>query len=200
MDEPLSNLDAKLREDMRLEIRELTRSLGITILHVTHDQLEAMALADRLAVMNEGQILDIGSPESMYYAPRSQFVAEFMARTNWLDAIVMSERAVESSVGTVACAVPSDLGPGSRVLLGIRPEAITLRPTPPQTGAYFRGFIQSRLFLGDVSMYKVRVGDADLLVKANRYSTETEEVFLEAEPEKWLLFSRHQGEDAPPPT
>ena len=84
MDEPLSNLDAKLREEMRDEIKELTRSLGVTTFHVTHDQIEAMVLADSMAVMSAGKILEVGKPESIYRSPATRTVAEFLGRTNWL--------------------------------------------------------------------------------------------------------------------
>ena len=84
MDEPLSNLDAKLREEMRDEIKELTKKLGVTTLHVTHDQTEAMALADVIAVMDGGEILEIGHPETLYCQPRNRTVAEFLGRTNWV--------------------------------------------------------------------------------------------------------------------
>ena len=84
MDEPLSNLDARLREDVRANIKKLTSQLGITVMYVTHDQVEAMVLADRVAVMSQGQILQIGNPFELYRLPANSLVAEFFGSINWL--------------------------------------------------------------------------------------------------------------------
>ena len=90
LDEPLSNLDAKLREHMRFELKRLQRELGITTVYVTHDQSEALALSHEIAVMNEGRIQQIGSPRDIYERPRSQFVADFVGTTNFLDGTVVA--------------------------------------------------------------------------------------------------------------
>src|SRR5690606_16897241 len=88
-DEPLSNLDAKLRDQMRVEIRELQQRLGITTLYVTHDQIEAMSISDRIVVMNGGVIEQIGTPREIYARPATRFVAEFIGKANFLKAIVL---------------------------------------------------------------------------------------------------------------
>src|SRR5690606_18947418 len=97
-DEPLSNLDAKLRVAMRSEIRNLQRRLHITSVYVTHDQVEAMALSDRIVVMNNGQIEQMGSPEEIYRHPVSRFVADFIGRANFLEATVLSANGKEATV------------------------------------------------------------------------------------------------------
>jgi iron(III) transport system ATP-binding protein len=103
MDEPLSNLDAKLRESMRTEIRRIQRSLGITSVYVTHDQIEAMTLSDRVVVMNQGLIEQVGTPLEVYRHPNSRFVADFIGRANFIEATVTSSRAGELVVQTCSC-------------------------------------------------------------------------------------------------
>jgi len=88
LDEPLSNLDAKLREEMRFEIKDLQTRLGITAIYVTHDQEEALALSDRVAIMNQGRIEQIGTPEEIYERPRSKFVADFIGLSNFIEGVV----------------------------------------------------------------------------------------------------------------
>jgi iron(III) transport system ATP-binding protein len=91
MDEPLSNLDAKLREEMRTEIRRIQKELNITSVYVTHDQIEAMTLSDRIVVMNEGVIEQIGSPVEIYRFPNSRFVANFIGRANFIDGVILDQ-------------------------------------------------------------------------------------------------------------
>jgi putative spermidine/putrescine transport system ATP-binding protein len=131
MDEPLSNLDAKLRLDMRTEIRRLHQSLGLTTIYVTHDQEEALSLADRLVVMREGRVQQVGTPDELYESPTSWYVADFMGYRNILPATVVS-----TSGGEVVVALPGTagdgvrltgravgaLGAGDRVRVAVRPE------------------------------------------------------------------------------
>jgi iron(III) transport system ATP-binding protein len=165
MDEPLSNLDAKLREEMRDEIKELTRSLRVTTLHVTHDQTEAMALADLMAVMCDGRILEVGEPESLYRRPSNRIVAEFLGRTNWLAGTLDGPGDVRTEMGVVKCPQPYGVAPGSAVNLGIRPELIELKAEPCETPNSFLGNVEGRTFLGDAVIYWVRVGRVRLMVK-----------------------------------
>jgi iron(III) transport system ATP-binding protein len=189
MDEPLSNLDAKLREEMRDEIRELTRTLGVTTLHVTHDQTEAMALADSMAIMSEGQLLQIGDPESLYRRPVSQMVAEFLGRTNWISGTVAGKGVVQTSMGAISLPLPDHFATGANVSLGIRPEWIELKiaangPPPSLTGR-----VEARTFLGDVVIYRVSVGPAELLVKrssADVYPLGPIDVVIS--PDRWGVF------------
>jgi len=165
MDEPLSNLDAKLREEMRDEIKDLTKRLHVTTLHVTHDQTEAMALADEMAVMSAGKVLEIGQAENLYCKPGNRAVAEFLGRTNWLRATVDERKLVKTEMGLVKCRLPETSVLGSSVTLGIRPEWIELRSDRGEGLNSFAGNIEARMFLGDAVLYRVRVADTHLLVK-----------------------------------
>ncbi|MBI2358971.1 MAG: ABC transporter ATP-binding protein, partial [Deltaproteobacteria bacterium] len=181
---------AKLREEMRDEIKELTRSLGVTTLHVTHDQTEAMALADLMAVMHEGKILEIGQPEALYRNPGTRSVAEFLGRTNWLTGVVEGNGTVTTGVGLVKCPLPNGAGRGSRVSLGIRPEWVELTAEPCRSTNSFAGTIDGRMFLGDAVLYWVRVGQSRMLVK----TTVTEfsigsQVNVIAPADHWVVFS-----------
>jgi iron(III) transport system ATP-binding protein len=128
-DEPLSNLDAKLREQMRLEIRNLQQRVGITSVYVTHDQAEAMTLADRIAVMNEGRIAQLGSPREIYDEPADRFVAGFVGHANFVDGTVRAkdgERVVVEVLGAVrpVSAAAGRYEPGDPVDVMVRPEEV----------------------------------------------------------------------------
>ncbi len=190
MDEPLSNLDAKLREEMRDEIKELTRSLRVTTLHVTHDQTEAMALGDRMAVMSNGQILEIGEPESLYRHPGNRTVAEFLGRTNWLKGTVEGPDVVRAEVGVVKCPLRNGVAIGSSVSLGIRPEWVELRSEPAQTPNLFSGTIEGRMFLGDAAIYWVRIGQARMMVKTTEPEYPASGTIYAVMPvDRWVVFN-----------
>ncbi len=131
LDEPLSNLDAKLREDMRFEIRDLAKRLNITTLYVTHDQLEALTMADRVAVMNAGQIIQEGSSLNIYKVPSNRFVANFIGLANFLPGLVSVSKKnglgeVKTKSGNIRCAVSEDAAVGQEVVVMIRPEDLTV--------------------------------------------------------------------------
>jgi iron(III) transport system ATP-binding protein len=190
MDEPLSNLDAKLREEMRDEIKELTRSLGVTTLHVTHDQTEAMALADSMAVMSDGKILEVGKPESIYRSPATRTVAEFLGRTNWLTGVVAGAALVKTDIGILKCLLPDGMIPGTTVNLGIRPEGVGLRLKPCEAVNSFEGTVELRMFLGDAVLYRVRVGTMRFLVKSDSSDfAAAATVTVTLPPERWVVFS-----------
>lgn len=206
MDEPLSNLDAKLREEMRDEIKELTRSLGVTTLHVTHDQTEAMALADLLAVMHDGSILEIGEPESLYRKPGNRIVAEFLGRTNWIGGIVQGDGSVKTELGLLKCPLPNGATPGRTLTLGIRPEWVELRAEPCSGPNSFVGTVEVRMFLGDAVLYWVRVGQARLMVRTTLADFAVGgSVSVVAPGERWVVFSetvdgaKEKTSIAPPP-
>jgi len=160
-DEPLSNLDARLRVQMRGEIQRLQKALGITAVYVTHDQEEAMAISDRIAVMNQGVIVQDGTAETLYRSPGSEFVAQFIGRTNLLAARVVgvSPSRVDLEVQGRALwtpHAPPDLKAGQTVRLVVRPETIELRPV--STGDGLQGTVTSRVFLGEKVEYQVQVG------------------------------------------
>ena len=145
LDEPLSNLDARLREQMRLELRALQRRLGITMVYVTHDQTEALSMSDRIAVMLEGRIVQAGSPVEMYGAPASAFVAEFIGSSNVL------ERHLAARFGVVSSAAD---GSG---LISVRPEHVRLvrHAGDGEPG----GRVESITFLGEMTECEVAVGE-----------------------------------------
>lgn len=170
LDEPLSNLDAKLRETMRLELKRLQRELGITSLYVTHDQVEALAMSNVVAVMNGGRIVQEGSPTEVYKAPANAFVADFIGSANLLSGTVHSSATDDCPVvdvgGGLLFAQPSPTNgtsrPGDDVLVAIRPECISLEESPPPEGeatkpGWLRGTVRNRAFLGESVEHEVEV-------------------------------------------
>ncbi len=163
LDEPLSNLDAKLRVRVRAEIRELQQRLGKTTLYVTHDQEEALSISDHIAVMNQGRILQIGTPQEIYHRPTHRFVADFVGLANFVDAEMVAPGRVRA--GAVELAVNGDRPVGSQVVLLVRPEAIRLAPRPPQTAENLvPGRITRMSFLGTLGRYWVDVDGKEWIV------------------------------------
>ncbi len=155
-DEPLSNLDAKLREQMRGEIRELQQRVGITSVYVTHDQAEAMSISDEIVVMNAGAVAQRGTPHEIYAHPASRFVAGFIGRANFVAAEVLDAQGV--AVAGVRLAVAGLAGGpvGTRVTLVVRPEAVRLS----QAEEGLRGTVVRATFLGNVAEYRIAVAQA----------------------------------------
>jgi iron(III) transport system ATP-binding protein len=171
LDEPLSNLDANLRHGMRDEIRRICKQFGLTTLYVTHDQKEALAIADRLAVMRAGRILQIGRPVEVYRTPTSRFVASFLGETNLLRGVVSGfgggPPRVSTAVGElVTSAAASARQPDQRVWVSIRPECLVLtdayRADPPPNALV--GTLDSTTYLGDVAEHRFTNGQATLRV------------------------------------
>jgi iron(III) transport system ATP-binding protein len=160
MDEPLSNLDARLREEVRDEIRRLAKRLGITVLYVTHDQVEAMALADQIAVMSQGKILQTGAPQELYEFPLNRAVGEFLGSMNEFVGVAGTESHVTIDLGLLQCAVPN--GASREVIVAIRPEDLELRPAPSGLINEFSAQLLSRLFLGDMTVYDLSVNGKKL--------------------------------------
>jgi iron(III) transport system ATP-binding protein len=167
LDEPLSNLDAKLRERMRAELRELQRRLGITTLYVTHDQVEALSMSNRIAVMAQGRIVQEGAPREIYQRPATQFVADFVGSTNFVEAEVLrrSEHGsvcLQTPIGPVEAACSAGLSLGEKVSLSIRPENIRLHTTKPAAANVFAGLVEQLTFLGDSLDCRVRIDNLPL--------------------------------------
>lgn len=169
LDEPLSNLDAKLRLEMRAEIRRISMELRITMVYVTHDQHEALSLADQVAVMFRGRIEQLGAPRAIYQKPRTRFVAEFIGETNFISAHVRSAidaggcADVESALGSWRASVPASARSGSEVLLSVRPESI--RVTDASHGSTgVRGRCTESTYLGSHAQHVVEVSGAKLKV------------------------------------
>lgn len=168
-DEPLSNLDAKLREETRKELRNFLSELKITAIYVTHDQIEALALSDMIAVMNSGSIIEIGSPRQIYFNATHQFVADFIGRANLIKAIVKSQQKdttiVDSRIGTFICQ-KRDFPEGSKVILCIRPEFIYLKEGKlAEKQNIIRGKIENLIFIGDAYEGEIKIGDEHLMIK-----------------------------------
>jgi iron(III) transport system ATP-binding protein len=155
-DEPLSNLDAKLRERMRFEIKRLQTELNISAVYVTHDQGEALALSDGIAVMKDGEIVQQGTPHEIYTDPNSDFVADFIGSANLVPGVVTapaaarSEVAVQVTGGGIAVGISaSALEEGGRVLLVVRPESVVLKPIGSSPTGAMRGRIRAKVYLGE---------------------------------------------------
>jgi iron(III) transport system ATP-binding protein len=191
-DEPLSNLDAKLRVQMRHEIRALQRRLGITTVYVTHDQEEAMAVSDRIAVINNGGVVQEGSAEDLYYRPASDFVATFVGRVNMVSGTLVQTadgRRGVAALGTVIAVarVPEGAAPGDAVQLMLRPEAVAV--ARDGEGGPLRATVVSCTFLGEKVEYLLRCAGETL--QSVRYNAGPAEVVPEGA-EVYL----HVAEDA----
>lgn len=184
LDEPLSNLDAKLRDRLRFELREIQQRLGITAVYVTHDQSEALALADRIAVMRDGKIVQLDTPKAIYQRPVNTFVADFLGVGNILPGDVVSvgdgglaEVQIHPGDMTVRSATPAALGDRTHVC--VRPEHLILSARRPNGGADLRRSVlpvtvEVATFLGNQVRYLVNCGDQ---FKLNVVSTDTETIF-----------------------
>ncbi len=168
LDEPLSNLDASLRLEMRGEIRRIHRETGLTILYVTHDQKEALSLADRVALMREGRIVQLGSPREMYARPASHFAAAFLGEMNFVrgqyKGMVEGQARVETALGTLLAARPAEnLAEGTACEIAVRPEALevvsgkVIRPANSMAAT-----VMDVAFLGEMEQLTLRAGDQEL--------------------------------------
>jgi iron(III) transport system ATP-binding protein len=162
LDEPLSNLDAKLREETRFEMRELVKRLGITTLYVTHDQLEALTMSDVIAVMDGGRIVQRGTPLEIYGAPSDRFVANFIGLSNFLEGRVQKTGPlgeVETPSGTIKCVLPDGIAAGEAVVVVIRPEDVNLDAgAVGQNENVLEGKIKAIVYMGDALECQVAVG------------------------------------------
>jgi iron(III) transport system ATP-binding protein len=163
LDEPLSNLDAKLRLEMRAEIRRICRAAGLTAIYVTHDQKEAMSIADRMAVLNKGRIEQVGRPQDLYQRPGNLFVAGFMGETNLIAGRVTAASEGRVEVTTAAGAVvsnaaPQGVGAGEDVTLSLRPEAVRIGEVSGEWPNVFSAAIHDTAYLGEVAQHQVTIG------------------------------------------
>jgi iron(III) transport system ATP-binding protein len=173
LDEPLSNLDTKLRERMRSELKRLQRELGITTLYVTHDQMEGILLSDRIAVMNDGRILQLGRPGEIYDRPNNQFVADFMGATNFFNGTLRSEvlgaavGVVDTDIGPILCSFSERMACGSQVVISVRPENIKLaKENRPEETNSIDGRIKERNYYMGLVEYTIDVRGHELKVRA----------------------------------
>ncbi|HEY4616232.1 MAG TPA: ABC transporter ATP-binding protein [Citricoccus sp.] len=168
LDEPLGALDMKLRRQMQSELKRIQSEVGLTFIHVTHDQEEAMSMADRLAVMNEGRIEQIGTPEDLYHLPRTAFVANFLGRSNLMAGAVTSSGTglleVEAAGHRLTLDPDRAVSASGKVLVGVRPEKIDMRPAPESAGGgrasaanRLTGTVTDMAFTGVSTEYRVEV-------------------------------------------
>ena len=165
LDEPLSNLDAKLREAMRFEIKEIQKAYGITVVYVTHDQTEAMAMSDKVIVMNKGLVQQVGTPMELYRNPANQFVAAFVGKVNFLRGEVKDGKIELTGLGQ---SIPYDGPRTGKVVVAVRPENIAISQEP---GGMLEGTLTSKYYLGDTSDCRVEIGGEFIRVitDGNRY-------------------------------
>ena len=169
LDEPLSNLDARLRQSMRSEIRRICKDHGLTGVYVTHDQEEALSMADRIALLRDGQVQQCGTPEGMYGRPESRFVAEFLGDTNLVSASICGQDkdgvSLETPIGPLrSTCVPDDLPEAGNVTCSIRPEAFRAASGDQSrfgSGGRAGGRVIGRMFLGERCRLTVQCGDQD---------------------------------------
>ena len=183
LDEPLSNLDAKLRVEMRTQIKEIHRKIGRTMIYVAHDQAEALSMADRIAVMRRGRLVQVGTPHELYTRPESAFVAQFIGGTNLLRGTleeVGDLLTVKTQAGIVrAKNGVKGLGRGEPVFCSVRPESLRLKPAGESSGIpssdltnELIGEVQSMMYLGDNEQYSLRLADS-AIVRAVEYNPPT---------------------------
>lgn len=183
LDEPLSNLDAKLRIDMRAQIKDIHRKIGRTMIYVTHDQAEALSMADRIAVMRRGRVVQAGTPRELYNRPESAFVAEFIGGTNLLSGTleeVGDRLTVKTPAGIVRAANGAKgIARGAPVFCSVRPESLRLTAATESSARPAAGAaneliaeVQSIMYLGDNEQYSLRLAD-DSVVRAVEYNQPT---------------------------
>ena len=170
LDEPLAALDLKLRKAMQLELKKLQERVGITFIYVTHDQEEALTLSDRIAVMNEGRILQEGTPHEIYEKPRTRFVADFIGQTNFFEGEVVEDGGtvvVRDRTGiTIRCAPVNIARRGGNVAVSVRPEKIAPVNGTASQGNVFEGTFLRRTYLGDLVHYHLLLqGGRELMVQ-----------------------------------
>lgn len=192
LDEPLSNLDAKLRERMRFELRDLQRRLGLTTVYVTHDQTEALAMSTEVAVMSAGQVVQQGTPRAIYDRPHDRFTASFVGSTNFIAGTVTGERGangfrpIATPHGTMFAPVPAEQRTGDAVIVAARPQNILVSMTPfVALENSFAGRVREVVFVGDYLDCQIEVQEASLRVYIHpRLSIERgDQLYLHLPPE-----------------
>ena len=180
LDEPLSALDLKLRKEMQVELKRLQHETGITFIFVTHDQEEALTMSDRVAVMNEGQILQIGAPHEIYNRPNNRFVADFIGDTNFISADIVDRQTNEVRVrlpggGEMKIPAPDDLPAGNAVTLAIRPEQARIATADDSVA--MQGTLADEIYIGTDTQYRIDIGATDpFVVRVQNTDGETRQI------------------------
>ncbi len=199
LDEPLSNLDANLREEMRFEIRRLHEEFRITTVYVTHDQAEAMVTSDRIAVMHQGKIVQLGTPEEIFDRPRTRFVAEFIGKTNILSGRLEDGRSVALGDGLRLQVISSgNFSAGQEVFVCIRPHSVSLTASAAEAEEarrkgwnLFSGVVKRRVYFGDAIDYVLEIPDEHLNLRvlappSHKYEP-GQKIFALAHPDQCVL-------------
>jgi iron(III) transport system ATP-binding protein len=200
LDEPLSNLDAKLREELRFEIKSLVRRMGITSVYVTHDQAEAMVISDRIAVMDSGNVVQIGTAQEIYDKPANRFVADFIGTMNFISGEVVQvlQDTDSAYVRTefsekMRCMTPDIAAttPGKKVYASIRPEDVEVFAEPPPDGEnLFKGTIVHKAYLGNFLYFFINIDDTMIRVQVPHHlpQEEGQELYLSLNPQKCMIL------------
>jgi iron(III) transport system ATP-binding protein len=204
LDEPLSNLDARLREAMRKELRMLQRRIKVTTIFVTHDQIEALSMSNKIAVMNKGTIVQEGTPRDIYLDPNSEFVAAFIGATSFVHGEVMAagpitgDFTLKTTIGELVCRTDRPLQVGEPVTVAIRPEAMSISPTPIVGMNSIEAQIDIGLFVGESVDYHVQMGDLLVQVKGPARSAfrRRDKVFVGIPPEECTVIPMDAPEAA----
>ena len=162
LDEPLAALDKKLRDETQFELMALQQRLGLTFIIVTHDQEEAMTMADRIGVMHQGKLVQVGTPAEIYETPRTRWIAEFIGEVNLFEGTLSDQQGNEASVDTQSGRILVGRGDGfkngDKVSVAVRPEKVAIARAPfAEAQNVFRGVVSDIAYLGDLSVYKVRL-------------------------------------------
>jgi ABC-type Fe3+/spermidine/putrescine transport system ATPase subunit len=200
LDEPLSNLDAKLREELRFEIKSLVRRMDITAVYVTHDQAEAMVISDRIAVMESGNVVQIGNPQEIYKKPANRFVADFIGTMNFMPGEVIEVLDDRDAVAVktefsdkMVCMTPDGMttAPGTKVYASIRPEDVEVSTEQPQAAEnVYRGNIVHKAYLGNFLFFFISVNDTMIRVQVPYHlpQEEGQELYLFLDPKKCIIL------------
>ena len=207
LDEPLSNLDAKLRDRMRIELKRLQRELGLTTVYVTHDQSEALALSHEIAVMNDGFVVQVGTPRQIYEQPHNQFVADFVGTTNFIGGTVATLEGVHcvvsSAVGEIKAQASEGLTKNASVIVSVRPEDLELcelEPAAAEGETIIKATVHAKDFLGEYLDFHVKVGDVVLQSRAHP-SLRTpvgESIYVRMKAEKCVAIPSDRRRKIPP--
>jgi iron(III) transport system ATP-binding protein len=207
LDEPLSNLDAKLRLEMRGQIKEIHRKIGRTTIYVTHDQAEALSLADRIAVMRSGRVVQVGTPRQLYARPESAFVAQFIGGTNLLPGRLEDSGnllTVKTPVGNMQTLKSAKgMKRGDPVLCSVRAESVQLKPigeSPPERMNRLTAEVENIMYLGDSEEYSLRLVDGTLFRAvehnpANRKAERGDRVVLEVDPQDLIVLPEEKPDE-----
>jgi ABC-type Fe3+/spermidine/putrescine transport system ATPase subunit len=168
LDEPLGQLDAKVRNELRYDIRRMAKDLDLTAIHVTHDQSEAMAISDRIAVMKKGKVVQVGTPQELYMSPKEIFVAHFIGESNFLEGYILNvdgkETTIELRNSVKVQAVDSEAKKGEKVILAIRPETFAIEKGAKGSKNTILGTVERVTFEGTNIRYEVRLENQDIIV------------------------------------